>query len=177
MIVAVVSALVTVSLALYARATLRETRRANKKVIVEARIANSLPTVSTYLRQFREMHSARSYIVDVDGLRRDFSRGVALSDLPEDVKVRVLTVCHYLDNLGVLVARQLVDPETIAGFIGDSIIALWIALAPFIKKEREKRREDYQMYFEDLAATMVAIGPAVARAGLKRFPEKQTEPH
>ena len=175
LIVSLTAALVTFALAWYARATLVETKRADERMLEQARIANSLPTVANFLREFRETSADRNYIVNE--MRREFPVPLPLSDLPDSVRARVLPASHYLDNLGVLVERRLVEPETIAGFLGDSIIALWEALQPFVQAEREKRKGDYQEYFEDLAARMAALGPAEARKGLQPFPAAAPSPY
>ena len=61
--------------------------------------------------------------------------------LPDEVARAALRVSHYLDNLGVLVANGLLEPELAAGFLGDSALRLWRDLYPFITRERELRTQ------------------------------------
>jgi hypothetical protein len=81
-----------------------------------------------------------------------------------------------LDNIGMLVVEELVRPELIAGFIGTSVVDLWVRLRPSIEAERQIRRnrgesDAYQLYFEHLAVTMRQVDPAKVRAKLKRWDE------
>ena len=64
----------------------------------------------------------------------------------------------------------MIDPEVVAGLMGESILMSWGALAPYIYRERERRGHDYAGYFEDLARQVYDIGPKVARKSLLKMP-------
>ncbi len=90
--------------------------------------------------------------------------------LPDDVAQASLKVSHFLDNLGVLVANDLLDPKLAAGFLGDSTLRQWLLLQPFVERERELRSPNaYLQYFEHLAATMRDVEPTQVRASLQKW--------
>lgn len=85
-----------------------------------------------------------------------------------------MRVSHYLDNLGVLVANDLLNPHLAAGFLGDSTLRLWSLLEPFIERERALRSPNaYLQYFEHLAATVHEVQPSRVRADLKSWHEQE----
>ena len=126
-----------------------------------ARIGNALPGALEFLGQHRDFAPDRRFIAQELTSTADVQLGIA--ELPEEIRERVVRVSHYLDHLGVLVERDLVDAKLVAGFMGGSIIWLWKVLGPYIEVERERRGEEYQMYFEDLAVRMQGIEPAKVR--------------
>ena len=90
--------------------------------------------------------------------------------MPDDARGHVGTVCNYLEQLGLLLDRRLVEPEAVAGLMGESILRCWQELAPCIRQERAARGGDYAPYFEALVEAVWAIGPSVARRRLRRLP-------
>jgi hypothetical protein len=90
----------------------------------------------------------------------------------------VLRVLHYLDHLGLLGDQKLADEKAIGGFIGDAIINLWQSLEPYVCAERAKRKREgqgrddqYQLYFENLAARMSKLDLSEIRKHLRAFPD------
>lgn len=78
---------------------------------------------------------------------------------------------HYLDNLGVLLHHELVQPEIVSGFLGGSAARIWGELSGFIAAERANRTSGvYVEYFEHLVATLRVIAPEDARSGLHKLP-------
>ena len=79
-----------------------------------------------------------------------------LSQLDGRDREAVEAVSHYLDNLGTLVARDLLDIGSVATFLGLSACSIWDELAPFIRAERrtKPKRESYQRHFEDMVARL-----------------------
>ena len=137
--------------------------------VAEARKANALPATIDLFREYRsvEMEKARRLLAD---RLPHLDPAAGMHGLPDDVAAAAAQVSQYLDNLGVLVARGLLDPGLAAGFLGDSILRMWRDLSPFIVRERELRTpRHYQQYFEHLAVTVQQVGPARARAKLRTF--------
>lgn len=137
--------------------------------VSEAKKSNALPAAIDLFREYRgiDMERTRRLLADeLPGL--DPTDG--MKGLPEDVAVAAAQVSHYLDNLGLLVARGLVDPQIAAGFLGENILRTWQDLSPFIFRERELRSQpNYQPYFEHLVATVEELEPIRAHANLRRF--------
>lgn len=80
-------------------------------------------------------------------------------------------VSHLLDNIGLLIAKGLLEPAPAATFLGGSAVGMWKLLAPFIYAERRVNdRETYQRYFEDAAARFDGTDIAGEIAKLNRLP-------
>ena len=128
----------------------------------QAKKANDLPTAIGMFREFRGKREARR---------------IALAELPpgvhpmKELRDDVIELIHLLDNIGMLVAEDLVSAELVAGYMGDSVIALWDKLGPSLEADRKRRRDEgesdaFQMYFQYLARRMREVDPAKVRAKL-----------
>lgn len=137
----------------------------------EARKANAFPATVDLFREYRseEMVKARR-LLSQELVNADPAEGIR--GMPDDLARAALRVSHYLDNLGVLVAHELLDPKLAAGFLGDSTLRLWSDLGPFIFSERSFRiPKAYLQYFEHLASTLHEVQPMQARAELNAWGE------
>ncbi len=135
----------------------------------EAMRANAFPAVVDLFREYRsaEMVAARRLL---SSKLPELEPVEGIQGLPDEVASAAIKVGNYLDNLGVLIARRLLDPEVAAGFLGDSALRLWRELSPFIQRERELRSPAaYQEYFEHLAVTLEEVQPTRARAKLRKW--------
>jgi hypothetical protein len=135
----------------------------------ETQKANAFPAAVDLFREFRDpkMVAARRRLLEE---LPELDPEIGIRGLPEDLQSAFLRISHYLDNLGVLVSYELMKPEMAAAFLGDSALQLWKTLEDFIAKERELRSfPEYQTNFEHLAATVEALQPSRARAGLKKM--------
>jgi hypothetical protein len=96
-----------------------------------------------------------------------------ITDLPNDVARASLRLCHYLDNLGVLVANGLFPAEVATGFLGVTAVQLWEGLQPFIETERSRRPGRlYLEHFEHLAVTLDEIDVTQIRGRLRGWDER-----
>jgi hypothetical protein len=138
------------------------------RALREARKANAVPALLDFVRECRQYEPDRRSVLR--HLRDEHDPRLGISGLPDEAREHVIRVCHYLDQLGILVDQRIVDPEAVAGFMGESILVSWRALAPYIKGERAARKRDYVSYFEDLAAQVFALGLVQCAGGYKRFP-------
>ena len=139
----------------------------------EATKANAFPAAVDLFREYRdtEMVAARKLLSEELPTAENAK---AIRNLSDDVGQAALKVSHYLDNLGVLVAHDLLQPELAAGFLGDSAVRLWSQLEPFIALERELRSPNaYLQYFEDLATRMHEVQPMRVRAGLRSWADRR----
>jgi hypothetical protein len=140
----------------------------------EASKANAFPAAVDLFREYRnrEMVAARRLLSEKLPTLEDAG---GIRDLPDDIAQAALKISHYLDNLGVLVAHDLLQPKLAAGFLGDSTLRQWILLEPFILRERAMRSPSaYLQYFEHLAVTMKEVRPVRVRAELKAWSEPRT---
>jgi hypothetical protein len=155
LVVAIVALSISAAAVLISMRQLRETRK-----------ANSFPATVDLFREYRstEMVAARRLLRD-RATTLDPSKGVR--GQPDDVAQAVLRVGHYLDNLGVQLHYGLIEPELVAGFLGDSTLGLWSVLQPLIVRERELREPSaYLSYFEHLAETLRRLEPPRVRTEL-----------
>jgi hypothetical protein len=119
-----------------------------------AKQSNSLPVLVDLFREHRghRLAQARDFVFhELPGC--DVSRGLA--GLPEDERELVRDLAWFYDNLGALVAHEIVDVEPVAGYLGGSVIAVWERLAPLVSVERGRRGNSadplrWQAYFENL---------------------------
>ena len=136
----------------------------------EARKANAFPAAIDLFREFRDP----AFVADRRLLLRELENcdpAFGMSGLPDGVNQAAFRVSHYLDNVGVLVAHKLIDPEIAVSFLGASALNLWQALKEFIRRERVLRSyDDYQMHFEHLAATVDALKLDSGRLGWRKMP-------
>lgn len=161
--IAILALLVSTLLALISAWQLREARR-----------ANAFPAVVDLFREYRsmEMVAARRLLSQ---RAKEFDESLGIAGMPDDVAQAALRVTHYLDNLGVLIAKELIGIELVAGFLGDSTLRQWQLLKGFIRSERRRRQpQAYMQYFEHLTARLVEVDPASVRAKLKKMPEEQS---
>lgn len=132
----------------------------------------ALPVVLEIFDQFRseEFFDARRYVFD--RLNKDFVSPVAYSDLPKEVRTKVRIVAGRYDDLGKLVAHDIVDEGLIIGSNGTAIRRVWESVAPFVLDERRKSGQQTWRYLEDLACRATRTPPSAvyARLGLRRYP-------
>jgi hypothetical protein len=157
--IAVVALLVAVAAAAISYRQLREARK-----------ANAFPAAIDLFREFRDPAFVADRRLLLSQLRGcDPEQG--MSGLPARIKDAAFRVSHYLDNVGVLVAHKLIDPEIAGSFLGASALSLWHELAPFIRRERVLRSyDDYQMHFEHLVATVDSLALDSDRLGWRKMP-------
>jgi hypothetical protein len=138
-VLSIVSVAIAIAAVRYARASARE-----------ARLANEFPIFLELLRDYRELEPDRKYVFTQ--LASDCpDASIGIRGLPPEIHDKVVGISHFPDQLGLLVQRDLANPDSIAGFIGGSILRMWAAIGPFIYAEAKLRDESYQRYFEDLA--------------------------
>lgn len=163
LVVSIVAAVATVLLAIFGIPALRAARK-----------ANALPGYLDFFREYRRYEPDRRYVLR-DLRYLDSSLGI--SQLPAGAREHVVNVCHYLDHLGFLVQRKMVDLEAVAGLMGHSVLVCWVALAPYIKCERERRSTDYARYFEDLVARVYETPIRALYRNLEPVPVNAKLPH
>jgi hypothetical protein len=135
----------------------REGVRAASDSARDARAANQLPAVMELLKEYRSPEMRQARVTVLQGLRQcDPTKG--LEQLNVGQREAVEMVSHFLDNLGVLVAFDMLKPEPAAAFLGGSTLAIWRTAGPFIEAERRVNdRATYQRYFEHLAGIFEGI--------------------
>jgi hypothetical protein len=176
--ISVAALVVSIASALFAALAARYTARQAH----QAKVANAFPAVIDMFREYRgPLSTARSRVFDL--IDEAPETAPPLGDLPPDLKQPAIAVCHFLDNLGVLVAEGLMDSEIAARYLGDTAIALWKRLLPYIEAERNRRlasgipgAADYLRYFEHLVVTLEELNPEHTRMRLKRWDAHRLSP-
>ena len=113
--------------------------------------SNAVTVILDVFREFRspEMVKARRYVMQrLDPAVYDPCKG--MDGLPADLKYQAIRISHFFDQLGVLVAHDLVSRDAIVGFLGGSVLSSWDKLSPYIRGDRQVRNAEYQEYFEML---------------------------
>ncbi|NUO01380.1 MAG: hypothetical protein HUU01_12280 [Saprospiraceae bacterium] len=133
--------------------------------------SNSFPVAIEMFKEFRSLEFKQHLNHIITELPKLNSVENPISDLPKDVKKSALTVSHYFDNIGVLVANKAVDKKLVISFLGGTAENAWEILAPYIKAERKKRPNGmYQEFFENLIYEIKKSPPEIVmkKLSLKR---------
>jgi hypothetical protein len=137
-----------------------------------ARHANVVPVLVDVFREHRTqtLADARRFVY-TEISNHDLSLG--LQGLPEDKRESVRQLMWYYDNLGTMVAHQIIDLPPVAGYLGGNVVDMWKALRPMVEAERDIRTAAsdptrWQWYFEYLASEVSALPPDSARASAPR---------
>ncbi|MGW7386913.1 DUF4760 domain-containing protein [Streptomyces sp. NPDC054794] len=85
-------------------------------------------------------------------LRDDFPTAVSYLELPDGPKEHVRQVAFFYDELGKLVVHGVVDQDLVIGSYGRTIYQTWLAIAPYVYRERELRQRVVLPYLEHMAA-------------------------
>jgi len=93
----------------------------------------------------------------------------AFGDRRDDVQL-----AWYYDNLGALVAHDVIDVDPVAGYLGGAMTDIWRILEPFVATERMRRSASpdagrWQQYFENLVVLVRETGPDSARKRQRRW--------
>jgi hypothetical protein len=139
-----------------------------------ARHSNTLPVLVDFFRDHRSdrLAEAREFIFN-DLSNYDLSQGLAA--LPADKQQLVRELAWFYDNLGALVAHNVVDVAPVSGYLGVSVILTWEKLEPLVQAERTKRTPSgvdpnrWQAYFENLYRLIRETPPPQARAAQARW--------
>jgi hypothetical protein len=133
-----------------------------------ARHSNTLPVLIELFSEHRgqRLTQARRFVRNE---LPTFDPALGVEDLPEENARLVRDLAWFYDNLGALVAHDVVDIEPVSGYLGTSVIDIWSVMEPYIHTERIRRGGDtdpgrWQAYFENLARLIEDLPPDQARA-------------
>ncbi|MER6471540.1 DUF4760 domain-containing protein [Streptomyces collinus] len=133
---------------------------------------NHLPVVLNSFKETRsqEFFEAHEFVLSV--LPVEHQAELGYRQLPEPAKTHVRTVGLFYDDLGKLVAHDVISERLVIGSYGTAITRAWEALGPYVYRERERNRSNFWVYLEDLAARIDALPSRVVHAelGLKKLP-------
>lgn len=97
--------------------------------------------------------------------KHDLSLG--LDGLPAEDREAVRDLMCFYDNLGAIVAYDVIDVDPVVGYIGGSVTDMWTALEPLIASERRIRQVSdpsrWHVYFEELVNVVRAHPPVLSR--------------
>jgi hypothetical protein len=133
----------------------------------QTRRQNLVPVALDIFRESRteEWFRARDWVVT--RLATEHSPDSGVSGLPEPARERVRRVVFFYDNLGVFVAYGVIGQDLAIGFHGVGMNEAWLALEPYIRREREIRKMGYVVFYEDLVCRFRARSPAEVYGKLK----------
>lgn len=144
---------------------------------MQARRAHALSALVDLFREYRALEpSRRNIFTRLDPADPEVAPDVPITKI-QDAELRrdIVTVIHFLDNLGVLLKERYVKAEVIAGFVGSSVQRLWDTLESNIRAEEQWRRErgfidpPYQRYFEHLTYAIRQVDVDKQRSKLSRM--------
>ncbi|MFI9568361.1 DUF4760 domain-containing protein [Streptomyces rishiriensis] len=137
--------------------------------------ANTLPVLVELFREHRSDHLAQArWFVHQQLPGRDVSEGLQ-SLTPDELKL-VRDLAWFYDNLGALVAHEIVDIGPVSGYLGGSVISTWECMEPLVTAHRARRSAagldqgaDWQGYYENLYHLVRRHPPATVRDRLARW--------
>jgi hypothetical protein len=140
---------------------------------------NHLPVVIDAFKETRSAawFEAQEYVLTE--LAKEHGTDFGHRGLPEQARAHANTIGLFYDDLGKLVAYDMIDERLVIGSYGTNIVRLWDALAPYVYTERHKHGLHFWIFFEDLAARTAATHPEVVYADLRmrsRPPLPRQEP-
>ncbi|MEV5568713.1 hypothetical protein AB0L06_01575 [Spirillospora sp. NPDC052269] len=115
------------------------------------RQSNHLPVSVDLAREFRsdDFLEAQNYVVNT--LKTEHSPDAGVSELPLEARKAIDKVTSYFTGLGAMVAQGILDEPFATNFMGYRANLIWIALEPYILRERSLRNDsDYLIFYEDL---------------------------
>ncbi|MEE4541302.1 hypothetical protein V2S66_04890 [Streptomyces sp. V4-01] len=152
--------------------TLRQIRLSNG--------GNHLPVI---LEAFKLAHDPDSTYLNAEkyllnDLAREHSVDCGVTELPAPARAYALTIGMFFDDLGKVVAHDIVHQDIVVGSFGPGLVRMWDALAPYVYRQRRTHGNHFWIYFEDLAVRAATRPSAVVYAalGLRSRPPRQ-EPH
>lgn len=134
--------------------------------------ANHLPVILDAFREIRsvEFQDSQKYIFERLTSEHGSARGYR--DIDEPARSHLQAVGSFYDDLGKLVAHKIIDEGVIIGAYGDTIMALWKVIRPYVCRERELRGTRGYVYFEDLACRALSRSSVKVHQelGLRKWP-------
>jgi hypothetical protein len=149
--------------------TLRQIRLSNG--------GNHLPVI---LEAFKLAHdpdsdylNAEKYLLN--DLAREHPVDLGIIGLPTAARTHALTIGMFFDDLGKVVAHDIVHQDIVVGSFDSGIVRMWDALAPYVYQQRRASDNHFWIYFEDLAVRAATRPGAVVYAalGLRSRPPQQ----
>jgi hypothetical protein len=139
----------------------------------EVRKANALAATIEFFREYRSEQMVADRRLVLSTVRKIKNSDKGITDMPNDVARAALRLCHYLDNLGVLMANGLFPADIATGFLGVTAVQLWSGLRPFIEVERRRRPGRlYLEHFEHLAVLLDEIDVTRVRGRLRTWDDR-----
>jgi hypothetical protein len=126
----------------------------SRRQLSSAKNSQSITVMLSMLGEYREeaMVQARRSVFRHLGSETAAPPTTGFSDIPKEARTAAVTISHFFDNVGLLVAHGLVPADPLISFFGAGAIQLWQTLEPYIECERRTRGSDYyQAYFESFA--------------------------
>ena len=144
-----------------------------------ARQANSMRVLVDMFKEHRDEHLAMARHFVFSELA-DYDVEDGLASLPEDKRQLVRDLSWYYDNIGALVAHNVVDIEPVSGYLGGALTEVWHKMRPLVDAERNKRAaagfidpNRPEAYFEILYERVQRCPPSTARErGRRRLARK-----
>jgi hypothetical protein len=105
------------------------------------------------LRDFRSGDLIRALQYISTKLHEEHPEPVALSNLPSPARENALSVAVYFQGIGTFATLGILDKDIIERALSRQVIVSWLALEPYVLKERERGMSAISgfRYFEDLA--------------------------
>jgi hypothetical protein len=143
---------------------------------------NSSPIVAAIWSEWRSEEFREHMINVVNSVPETWPTG-GIRDLASNYRDSAYAVIYYFNQVGTLVAFNLVSEELIIGVLGSWIMRTWRTLEPLIMREREIRSKahtadappNFSDYYEHLVQRVLDLGGRDAmdniqkRIGLRRL--------
>lgn len=162
------------ALALSAVALVTSVVTARRQLLL-AHNSNVLPVIIEMFKDTRQAEFQKAIEYVGNRLAAEHGPDNGYRNLPPEPKGHIRRIGLFYDDVGKLVAHDVVDERLVIGAYGSNVVRMWEVLAPYVYSER-RRGAKSMLYFEDLAARAKATSMEEVHAaiGLNRYPPAAT---
>jgi hypothetical protein len=123
------------------------------------RHANQLPVVVDLFQKFRtpDFFEHEEYVLR--RLRDECPPALGFSQLPAPAKTHFQIVAAFYTSIGIMVNFEIVDEDLAIASFGYRLSRTWQVVEPYVRRERELRRDVYAEYLEDFVARVESRPP------------------
>jgi hypothetical protein len=104
--------------------------------------SNAIPVLSEISKEVRSADFRESLTVLLNHTPDHLPPG-GFKELPREFREHAYKVCYFVDYLGLLCNKGIIDYDTVVSWIGTWIMQVWITMQPCIMEERELRIATY----------------------------------
>jgi hypothetical protein len=117
--------------------------------------SNLVPVITDVMKEYLAPEFKQQLAYVINDLPNECPRSMRFDELPEIPRRHAVSVADYFYTVGILVVAGVISDVVVSGYMGRSVLRAWRSLEPYIRNERDWRKDDhFHMVFENLAVLM-----------------------